>query len=100
MASIVEFACSPNSQIGNSAAEKGVSSVRLCKEICDLTTEEGLKFAFESLRGLSHPIHLHGALPCTPWSKWNVYNQHKLGRKFKEKIDGDKITSLKMLSNF
>ena len=46
MASIVEFACSPNSQIGNSATEKGVESVRLCKEICDLTTEEGLQFAF------------------------------------------------------
>ena len=85
VASIVEFACSPKSQIGNSAAEKRVGSVRLCKEICDLTTDEGLHFAFESLHGLSHPIHLHGALPCTPWSKWNVYNQHRLGRKFKER---------------
>ena len=60
MASIVEFACSLNSQIGNSATEKGVESIRLCKEICVLTTEEGPQFAFESLAGLSHPVQLRG----------------------------------------
>ena len=100
MAAIVEFACSPNSQIGVSAESKGLEFHRLCKEVCDLTSKQGLDFAMNIVRNASHPIHLHGSLPCTPWSRWNVSNQHKYGDKFVERINQQKLLSISMLKNF
>lgn len=98
--SIVEFACSDNSKISQYAMKNNIHAIRLTRETTDLTTSQGLSKAMRMVQVAPKPIHLHGSLPCTPWSRWNVFNMSKLGYEFRQKIEKERTVSLVMLMNF
>jgi len=84
--SVIEFACSDSSAIGEIAKQNKISSLRLSESYGDLTSEETLLRAIAAVRRLSKPIHLHGSLPCTPWTQWQNMNLAKLDDSFATKL--------------
>ena len=85
-----EFACSPNSSLGQVANDNYIDSSRLTQDYADLTTDTGYKKARKAVEGASKPIHLHGSLPCTPWSRRQSFNLKVLGQAFHDKLQRDR----------
>jgi len=98
--SIVEFACSPQSELGNEALLKGISSLRLTEQFADLSELDGLNKAKHHVARMPKPVHLHGSLPCTPWTQWAYMNLSRLGREFQERLMCERSKSRQMLVNF
>ena len=97
---MVEFACHPESNIGKIAMENGIDSIRLSKENTDLLTKVGFVRATELVDMASPPVHLHGSLPCTPWSRWQNFNIYKCGVEFSKQLAIDRGNSIIMLDHF
>ena len=100
---VVEFACHNDSKISANASRRGVSSVRLTKDVCDLRTDHGIQRAVDICNDLhvrGHCVDLWGSLPCKPWSKWNVFNARKLGKKFREYLKRLQEESVQMIRGY
>ena len=97
---MVEFACSNESELGKMALLKGVDSLRLSESFADLSSQPGYQRALKSISSADLPIHLHGSLPCTPWSRWQSFNTFKLGADFHRQLELDRAKSIVMLGHF
>ena len=97
---MVEFACHPESNVGKAAVEQQIDSIRLSKENTDLLTKVGFVKAMDLVDRAVPPVHLHGSLPCTPWSRWQSFNIHKCGVEFSKQLAIDRTNSIQMLDHF
>ena len=96
---LIEFACQKESMLGQVGARLGVKVIRLHKDYADLLTPAGKQRAFKDAR--ENPgAHLHGSLPCTPWSRWQTMNIHRYGKKFESQLLLARKTSLQFLGVF
>ena len=93
---LLEFCCSPESQLGKTSSEHGIHVIRLHKAFADLmdpmVIEQILCFAS------SHPgISMHASIPCTPWSVWQNMAIHRYGQRYIDKLEQKRKQSLIML---
>ncbi len=72
----------------------------MSKSFADLSTQSGYLRALKSIKLADLPIHLHGSLPCTPWSRWQSLNTFKLDASFHRQLELDRANSIKMLGRF
>ena len=97
---MIEFACHPDSMLGNVAMENNIDSIRLSQEFSDLSTLGGYNAARVAIDSAVKPIHLHGSLPCTPWTGWQSFNIVKCGEAFHKRLQIDRQNSIVMLDYF
>ena len=98
-ATLIEFACDKESMLGKVGEDRGIKVIRLSLEITDLETRAGLEHTLREIK--QNPgCSMHGSLPCTPWTRWQSYNEHKLGADFRKKLGEARERSRTMLSNF
>jgi hypothetical protein len=96
---LIEFACQKESMLGQVGAKLGVKVIRLHKGYADLLTPAGKQRAFKDAR--ENPgAHLHGSLPCTPWSRWQTMSIHRYGKKFEARLLLARKKSLQFLDVF
>ena len=96
---LVEFCCSKESLLGRHAT-LGCLVTRLTIEN-DLTTEDGLQYALDSVNNTpnDHYVHLWASLPCTagsPWQRMNRYRNPEAGARIEKLMN----TMYKLLKNF
>jgi hypothetical protein len=51
-------------------------------------------------RKAGYIIVLFGAIPCTPWTRWQDLNIHQYGPEFEEKLLRQRVENLLMVKNF
>ena len=85
-----EFACSPNSSMGNVFKDLNIPHVRLAKEYIDL--DEQLAYQISQC---VQP-NLWAAIPCVSGSPWQRLSLHRLGKPFKKKL-GEKVKQSKVM---
>ena len=96
---LIEFACDENSLIGQRGPKKGVRVIRLTEHVTDLLTKRGLQYTINTVRA-NPGCSLHASIPCSPWSQWVNMNLHRLGPKFRKKLERKRAASLVMLHHF
>ena len=98
----IEFACDPDSEIGNLGNKHGFEVMRCTLADGDLSQPlgKGMIRILDKIAPHKGPIVLHGALPCTPWSQIQRFNEHVHGPSFTEKLKRSQKKSLRMVRNF
>ena len=95
---LFEFCCDENSALGQVNAEYGVDHFRLTEANSDVSNPAQIK-SLEKLVSLFPGSDLWGSIPCGPWSRWQGFNQSRLGT-FREKLRKQRARSRNMLKNF
>ena len=97
--SIIEFCCSPNSTISSMAQKFGAKGFRLSLNTADLFTSAGMKTAHDTV--IANPgCHVWCSIPCSPWSRWQSMNLHRLGPKYQQILDQKRLESKWLLKNY
>ena len=94
-----EFACSPNSSMGNVFKDLDIPHVRLAKEYIDLESAVADEQLAYQLSQCVRP-NLWAAIPCVSGSPWQRLNLHRLGKPFKKKLEEKVKQSKVMFSKF
>ena len=99
---MIEFACSPNSSMGNVFKDLNIPHVRLAKEYIDLESavvDEQLAY---QLSQCVRP-NLWAAIPCVSGSPWQRLNLHRMGKplkkQFVEKVKQSKLMFSKVATH-
>ena len=96
---LVEFCCAPDSNLCETASNKGLKTLRLCESFGDLHDPAVIEQLVDWARQ-QDAIHLHGSLPCTVWSAWQQMAVHKYGQKYAIRLQHRRQKSLELLDNF
>ena len=97
-APLLEGWCAKDSELGKVGNEMGRNVFRYTEED-DLSKASTIRDAFKTIR--DHPgCHLHGSLPCTPWSQWQRLNFTKADPEGREKIMRAREQSLEWVATF
>ena len=80
-----EFACSPNSSMGNVFKDLNIPHVRLAKEYIDLESAVADEQLAYQLSQCVRP-NLWAAIPCVSGSPWQRLNLHRLGKPFNKHV--------------
>ena len=95
---IIEYCCEEDSEVGGIARHLGIDVLRITKDV-DCLKKETLTGCLEFIR--SHDrVHLHGSVPCTPWSTIQFLNIHMYGLPFQEKLHKARLLSLRQIAVF
>ena len=97
-APLLEGWCAPDSALGKTGERCGRRVLRYTEKE-DLSKAETVNAAAREVR--NHPgCHLHGSLPCTPWSSWQKLNLARASDAAKEKIYKSRKQSLEFIDSF
>ena len=99
-APLIEAWCSEDSPLGKTgdSLKPARNVVRFTvKE--DLSREQTILDALEEV-GKHKGTHLHGSLPCTPWSSWQRLNLKKGGPSVQAKVARERAQSLEFIKTF
>eukprot|EP00972_Heterocapsa_arctica_P105711 15573934-Heterocapsa_arctica.AAC.1 len=95
---LVEGWCSPTSSLGEVGEALGRRVIRLT-EADDMSDEKTVKFAMKEAK--ENPgCHLHGSLPCTPWTSWQRLNLRKATEAKKASLMQSRILSMEFVVTF
>ena len=99
---VVELCCGPSSLLGQESQAKGLKVLRATRTSHNLTTDAGRRKLDQDVGELlKHEcVHLWASLPCKPWSRLNEMNGKKLGKKFREYLEGIRDESIELLKVF
>eukprot|EP00972_Heterocapsa_arctica_P037577 5530654-Heterocapsa_arctica.AAC.1 len=95
---LVEGWCSPTSALGEVGEALGHRVIRLT-EADDLSNVLTVKSALSKARA-NPGCHLHGSLPCTPWTSWQRLNLRRASEQAKAKIEESRVTSMEFVVTF
>ena len=95
---IIEFCCDEDSEIGKVGREYGVDVLRIDEKL-DCMSEETIKMCMTFVNE-HDSVHLHGSLPCTPWSNIQKLNIHQYGESFKRRLQRAQLYSLRLVARF
>ena len=97
----IEFACGPDSELGNQGHKHGFEVMRCTLADGDLSQplEKGMLRILDKIASYKGALVLHGALPCTPWSQIQRLNEHVHGPSFTEKLKRSQKKSPRMVRN-
>ena len=99
-APLIEGWCSEDSPLGKSG-----DSLRPARNVVrftlkeDLSREQTVRDALAEV-GKHKGTHLHGSLPCTPWSSWQRLNLKKGGPSVQAKVARERVQSLEFIKTF
>ena len=97
-APLLEAWCDPHSTLGEIGREFDREVFRFT-ERDDLSKPETVKSAFRLIR--QHPgCHLHGSLPCTPWSAWQRLNMVKADDASRQRVFRAREQSMEWAATF
>ena len=65
----------------------------------DLSNPSTIKRALDDIRTRSG-VHLHGSIPCTPWTAWQRINLSNAKPEARERILSDRQASLEYVKTF
>ena len=98
---IIEFCCDENSNMGKLSKSIGLKHIRLTKSAGNMSDPCQVQQLLEGLEsGHLDGCDLWGALPCTPWSKWQSLNLSRLGPKFRARLLAKRAESQQLLGTF
>ena len=97
-APLLEGWCAPDSALGKTGERCGRRVLRYTEKE-DLTKIETVNAAAREVRN-NPGCHLHGSLPCTPWSSWQKLNLARGSDAAKEKIYKSRKQSLEFIVSF
>ena len=99
-APLIEAWCSEDSPLGKTGGDlKRARNVVHFTMKEDLGREQTILDALEEA-GKHMGTHLHGSLPCTPWSSWQRLNLKKGGPGAQAKVARERAQSLKFIKTF
>ena len=99
-APLIEAWCSEDSPLGKTGDDlKPARNVVLFTVKEDLSREQIILDALEEV-GKHRGTHLHGSLPCTPWSSWQRLNLKKGGPSVQAKVARERAQSLEFIKTF
>ena len=96
---IVEFCCSDNSEMCATAEKHGIEYLRLNQSFANLMDPGIIQQLLEWIPQQKR-VHLHGSLPCTPWTSWQHMALAKYGEPYRLKLVKRREASLQLLMNF
>merc|ERR1711966_346954 len=65
----------------------------------DISNPATIQRALQTTRG-NPGSHLHGSLPCTPWTSWQRLNLHRGSQATKDRIARIRVQSLEWVKTF
>ena len=99
LATVFEYACSPNSMLGRVDKELGVPHVRLNKEELDVQNPIVATQLHEQLRSCKQ-AHLMVSLPCTSGCPWHRVNLKERGAPYRKELARKIVESRKLFNQF
>ena len=97
-APLVEAWLAENSELGKVGELRGRRMIRYTAAD-DLSNPGTIQRALRDIRSQSG-THLHGSIPCTPWTAWQRINLSKAKPETRERILADRQTSLEYVKTF
>ena len=97
-APLVETWCDKESPLGTVGDVMGRKVYRFAAED-DLSNPATIQRALQTTRG-NPGSHLHGSLPCTPWTSWQRLNLHRGSQATKDRIARIRLQSLEWVKTF
>ena len=97
---LFEFACDPESQMGITCEEHGISHVRFSRDFGDLTDPEVIAQLDYQIGASPMAPNLWGAIPCTSGTPWQYINSSKGGAAFKAYLRRQISKSKRMFASF
>ncbi len=99
-APLIEAWCSEDSPLGKTG-----DSLKPARNVVRFTVKEDLsreQTILDALKevGKHKGTHLHGSLPCTPWSSWQRLNLKKGGPSVQAKVARERAQSLEFIKTF
>jgi hypothetical protein len=98
---MIEFCCSPQSNLGKVSESIGVKHIRLTKangNVAELEVQSQLLEVLDS--DAMNGVDLWGSIPCNPWSSWQRLNWKRLGPEFRRRLMTQRLESKKLLRFF
>ena len=95
---LVEAWCAENSELGIVGERRGRRVIRYTRAD-DLSKPSTISRALSDIR-TRRGTHLHGSIPCTPWTSWQRINLHKAKPETRERILKDRAESLEYVATF
>ena len=95
---LIEFCCDASSEVGKECERLGIDVLRVDKDLNALDAETGVT----CLKFIEHHthVHIHGSLPCTPWSQLQYLNVYLHGETFARKLEAARRLSLQLVLRF
>ena len=97
-APLVEAWCADDSELGKVGEMRGRRVIRYTASD-DLSQQTTVQNALRDIRS-RRGTHLHGFIPCTPWTSWQRINLIRAKPETKERIMKDRATSLDYVRTF
>ena len=97
-APLVEAWCSAESELGRVGEKRGRRVIRYT-EADDLSNPDTVKRALRDIRA-RRGTHLHGSIPCTPWTAWQRVNLVKAKAETRDRILAEREASLGYVRTF
>ena len=97
-APLVEAWCAEDSELGKVGELCGRRVIRYTAAD-DLSNPSTIQRALRDIRSRKG-THLHGSIPCTPWTAWQRINLKKAKPETRERILADRQTSLEYVRTF
>ena len=82
---LLEFCCSPDSELCKTAEDHGIKYLRLNQSFADLTDPASIEQIIYWIPEQKR-VHLHGSLPCTVWSSWQHMSVAKYGEACSKRL--------------
>ena len=98
LAPLVEAWCADDSELEKVGELRGRRVIRYTSAD-DLSTPSTIKRALDDIRSRSG-VHLHGSIPCTPWTAWQRTNHSNAKPETRERTLSDHQVSLEYVKTF
>ena len=95
---LLEAWCASDSELGVVGQRRGRQVIRYTRDD-DLSKPATITRALKDVR-TRRGTHLHGSIPCTPWTSWQRINLHKARPETRERILKERAESLKYVATF
>ena len=95
---IIEFCCDEESEIGKVGRSANIDVLRITKSL-DCMNQSTMHACMEFVKNHDR-VHMHGSLPCTPWSTIQFLNIHLHGLSFRQKLHRARLLSLRQVAIF
>ena len=95
---IIEFCCDEESEIGRVGRAANIDVLRITKNL-DCMNQSTMHACKEFVKNHDR-VHMHGSLPCTPWSCKQFLIIHLHGLSFRQKLHKARLLSLRQVAIF
>ena len=95
---LCEAWCAEDSELGRVGERRGRRVIRYTAAD-DLSDPDTIRNALNDIR-TRRAVHLHGSIPCTPWTSWQRINLARASQETRDRISAERATSLAYVRTF